>query len=284
MTVRRAFADLSHGQMHYRHVGEGAFAGVADALLVLHPSPVSSRQMVRMVEGLAPLGRVMAPDTAGCGDSDPLPQDAPEIADYAAALRDLIHTLGLGRVLVYGMHTGAAIAAELAILAPDHVVGVVIDGLSDFTGVRLEEVLTHYAPPFPADLDGATLSRLFQFCRDQFLFFPWYARNAAARRDTGLPPPEDLYGWVGEVMKARGSYHRAYHAAFRWRGRERMALVDCPKVITCGANDPLYAATELVAREAGCVFSPLPRFDAEDYVTARRNLILSLGLPQSGPA
>nr|WP_172340561.1 alpha/beta hydrolase [Novosphingobium sp. SG751A] len=270
--------------MHYRHGGEGAFAGAADALLVLHPSPVSSRQMVRMVEGLVPLGRVIAPDTAGCGDSDPLLQEAPAIADYAAALRDLMDALGLGRVLVYGMHTGAAIAAELAILAPDRVVGVVVDGLSDFQGAGLEDVLAHYAPPFAADLDGAGLARLFQFCRDQFLFFPWYARSAAARRDTGLPPPDDLYGWVGEVMKARGSYARAYHAAFRWRGRERLPLVACPMVITCGANDPLYAATDNVARDAGVGLRPLPRFDASDYAAARRDLILALAQPDFGPA
>ncbi|MDR6707266.1 MULTISPECIES: alpha/beta fold hydrolase [unclassified Novosphingobium] len=282
MIIRRAFADLAHGQMHYRHAGEGAFAGGVDALLVLHPSPVSSRQMVRMVEGLAPLGRVIAPDTAGCGDSDPLPQEVPAITDYAAALRDLMDALGLGRVLVYGMHTGAAIAAELAILAPDRVAGVVIDGLSDFHGEGLEEVLTHYAPPFPADLDGAGLARLFQFCRDQFLFFPWYARSGGARRDTGLPPPDDLYGWVGEVLKARGSYARAYHAAFRWRGRERLPLVACPMAITCGANDPLYAATDSVAHDAGMGLRPLPRFDAPDYAAARRDLILALVPPDSG--
>lgn len=284
MIIRRAFADLPHGQMHYRHAGEGCFAGVADALLVLHPSPVSSRQMGRMVQGLADLGRVIAPDTAGCGDSDPLPQDAPGIADYAAALRDLLDNLGLARVMVYGMHTGAAIAAELALLAPDRVAGVVVDGLSDFHGEGLDEVLTHYAPSFESDLDGATLSRLFQFCRDQFLFFPWYARSGAARRDTGLPPPDDLYGWVGAVLKARGSYARAYHAAFRWRGRERLPLVACPMAITCGANDPLYAATENVARDAGRGFRPLPRFDAEDYAAARRDLILALAQSDCGPA
>lgn len=279
MSLRRAFADLAHGQMHYRHAGTGTFAGVADVLLVLHPSPVSSRQMVRMVDGLSALGRVIAPDTAGCGDSDPLPGDNPSVADYAAALRDLIHALGLGRVLVYGMHTGAAIAAELAILAPDRVAGVVVDGLSDFDGAALDDVLAHYAPRFEADLDGASLTHMFQFCRDQFLFFPWYARNAKARRDTGLPPADDLYGWVDDVLKSRGSYASAYHAAFRWRGRDRLPLVQCPMVVTCGANDPLFDATANVARDAGRAFAPLPRFDAPEYAAARRDLILSLAAP-----
>jgi hypothetical protein len=91
-----------------------------------------------------------------------------------------------------------------------------------------------------------------------------------------LPPPDDLYGWVGEVLKARASYALAYHAAFRWRGRERLPLVACPMAITCGANDPLYDATEQVARDAGRDFRPLPRFDAPDYAAARRDLILSL--------
>lgn len=275
MTIRRAFADLSYGQMHYRHAGEGAFAGQVDALVVLHPSPVASRQMARMVEGLSGMGRVLAPDTAGTGDSDPLPVGQPDVAAYAAALLEWLDAMGLGRVQLYGMHTGGAIAAELAIAAPDRVAGLVVDGVAAFSGDALADVLAHYAPRFDADLDGASLQRLFQFCRDQFLFFPWYARNAAARRDTGLPPADDLYGWVEEVLKARTTYPLAYHAAFRWAARDRLPLVDCPLTLACAANDPLFETSRSVARDCGVAFRSLPRFQAADYAAQRLALILT---------
>jgi pimeloyl-ACP methyl ester carboxylesterase len=205
--------------------------------------------------------------------------DQPEVADLARSFLDLIDALGLGRVLVYGMHTGAAIAAELAIMAPDRVAGVVLDGIADFRGDALVDVLAHYAPRFEPDLDGAMLQRVFQFCRDQFLFFPWYARDPShplsrsARRDSGLPLPADLYGWVVEVLKAHGSYHRNYHAAFRWAARARLPLVGCPLVVTCSASDPLAGMTQGLAAALARDFVLLPRFDAPDYARQRLALL-----------
>lgn len=273
--IRRAFVDLPHGQMHVRTIGQGALPDGADALLVLHPSPTSSRQMAGMIADCADLGTVIAPDTPGNGDSEPPPGDQGEVTDLAHALLHLLDARGLDRVRVYGMHTGAAIAAEMALLAPGRIAGLVLDGIADFQGEALAEVLSRYAPRFEADLDGAMLSRVFQFCRDQFLFFPWYAHGKAARRDSGLPPPEVLYGWVVEVLKAHGSYHRNYHAAFRWNARARLPSIGVPTMVTCAANDPLREATTQLAAATGHDFRPMPRFDAADYAARRRALLIS---------
>jgi pimeloyl-ACP methyl ester carboxylesterase len=267
--VTRAFADLPHGQLHYRHAGAG------DVLLLLHGSPGSSRQLVRLIEAFAGTKQVIAPDTPGNGDSEPLPREAPEIADLARAMLAFLDSQGIGQTHVYGTHTGAVIAAELAILAPDRVLSVMLDGVSDLSDEELTDFLAHYAAPFEADLDGAYLTRLFQFCRDQFLFFPWFRRTKDARRDGGVPTPDDLAALVLETMKARTSYHRNYHAAFRWPARARLPLVPCPVLMLASLADPLHDTTQALAAFApDHRFQSLPRYDAPNFAATQRSMML----------
>lgn len=264
--IRRGFVDLAHGQMHYRQAGTSG-----EALLILHASPGSSRQQVRLIEDFAGAARVFAPDTPGNGDSVPLFDGEPTVAQLAAATLAFLDAKGLERVRVYGSHTGAAIAAEMAILAPDRVSALVLDGVSLMQGEELAEVLKRYALPFEPDLDGAYLMRLFQFCRDQFLFFPWYNRTRAGRRDSGLGSAADLHAWITEVMKASTTYHHNYRAAFKWPADERLPLVSCPTLVMAASNDPLRDSSVSLADllHAGS-FAELPRLDAPEFRSSRK--------------
>lgn len=256
ITLRRRFADLSFGQMHYRIAGEGP------TLLLLHASPGSSKQLEPLMRELAVSRRVIAPDTPGNGDSDPLPQEQPAIGDYARAMHELLDTLGIARVDAYGSHTGACIAAELAIVDPGRVGRVIQDGIGIFSPDEQREYVEHYAKPFPPDLDGAYLMRAFTFCRDQYLFFPWYARNRAKRRDSGLASAQSLHVWLVEVLKAATTYPLAYRAAFSYPAALRLPLVQQPVLCMAAADDPLLAGTrDIVPRLAQGRFLPLPRFD-----------------------
>ena len=239
--IRRGFVDLPHGQMHYRTAGE-----TGAPLVLFHASPGSSRQLVSLIEDFAGEARVYSPDTPGNGDSVPLGGEAPDIATLARAALEFLDAAGLERVRLYGSHTGAAIAAELAILAPERVDRVILDGVSLMKGEELADVLENYAHPFEPDLDGAYLIRIFQFCRDQHVFFPWYNRTMAGRRDCGLGTAADLHAWVTEVMKAATTYHVNYHAAFRWPADERLLLLDRPVLMTSEINDPLDAPSRML--------------------------------------
>ena len=46
--IKRGFVDVPHGQMHYRYAGDSG-----EPLLILHASPGSSRQQVRLIEDFA---------------------------------------------------------------------------------------------------------------------------------------------------------------------------------------------------------------------------------------
>lgn len=237
MHIRRGFVDHSHGQVHYRTAGGGI------PLLCLHGSPGSSRQLMPLIELLASDFKVIAPDTPGHGDSEPFGQVDPRIIDYAARLPELLDRLGLEKVHVYGSHTGASIAAELAILVPDRVDRLVLDGIGVFTPEERDAHLQHYAHPFVPDLDGAYLAKAFQFCRDQYLFFPWYARSKATRLDSGLPPASDMHPWLVEVLKAAETYHWAYRAAFMWEAPDRLPLITRPTMCLASPSDPLFDDT-----------------------------------------
>ncbi|WP_019516925.1 alpha/beta hydrolase [Sphingomonas sp. Mn802worker] len=262
--VKRAFADLSHGQVHYRHAGAGR------PLLMLHASPGSSRQLLGFITEFARTHRVIAPDTAGNGDSVPLFDREPTIVDLADVGTRFLDAIQVDRVDLYGSHTGAAIAAELAILAPDRINAVVLDGVSQMTPAELEDVLANYAFPFPADRDGAYLARVFQFCRDQYLFFPWYDRTRGGRRDNGLGSAADIHAWVVEVLKANETYHLNYRAAFKWDAEARLPLLTRPTLLIAGENDPLLDSTAaLAAFVPDQRYVALPRFDAPDFAATR---------------
>jgi len=266
--IRRRFADVDHGQIHYRTAGEGA------PLLAIHASPGSSRQMVGLIDDLSGFARVIAPDTPGNGDSDALPIDAPSIIDLARAYLGLLDALGLERVSLYGSHTGAAIAAELAILAPGRVDRLILDGVQVLDEAARAEMMALYAHPFTPDLDGAYLARAFMFCRDQFLFYPWYDRTRRGQRQGGLPHPRALHGLLLELLKAGETYHLNYRAAFRWIAPDRLPLVGCPTLVVAAENDPLMDQTRAVATALGDGgFVGLPRLDAADYAEQRRAVI-----------
>jgi pimeloyl-ACP methyl ester carboxylesterase len=232
--MQRAFADLPSRQVHYRTGGDG---GVP--LLMLHASPGSGKQLVALARSLAPGRRVILPDRAGAGDSDALPLAAPGIADFAIAELELLDLLGADVVDVYGSHTGACIAVEMALLAPARVRRVVLDGIGLFSAAEAELYLRRYAPPLAPDLAGTHLAFVFQFCRDQALFFPWFEATREAARGGGLPTPAALHDMVVEVLKCLPTYHLGYHASFRYDARARLGLLRQSVLALCAENDPL---------------------------------------------
>ncbi len=268
IAIKRGFADLPHGQMHYREAGDGA------PLVMLHASPGSSRQLVSLIAAFADRAHIFAPDTPGNGDSVALPGPERTIAELAEAQLRFLDAMELDQVDLYGSHTGASVAAELAILAPDRIRAVVLDGVSVHTPEELADLLANYAAPFTPDREGAYLIRLFQFCRDQYFFFPWYNRTREGRRDGGLGSAADLHAWVTEVMKASETYHLNYHAAFRWPAWDRLRLLKVPALLMAAETDPLFDVTaQLAAVTPGQRFVALPRSDEPGFAERRKQVM-----------
>ena len=237
--IDRAFARLDEGLVHYRYV-----ARTEDAipLLLLHPSPSSSRAMEPLLRGIAQRhypGRLIAPDTLGNGDSAAPAADTPEVTYFADSLGRLLDALAIERINLYGAHTGARIATEFAVQHPQRIGRLVLDGIVDYPAELKAQILSNYAPEVEPDEFGRQMVWAFNFVRDQALHFPYFLRDAEHRLNVPMPSPEELHLKAIDVLKALRTYHKPYLAAFRYPAQERFPQVNCRALMLRAATDPV---------------------------------------------
>ncbi len=239
--------------MHYRRCGHGP------AVVLLHASPRSSAALLRLM-ALGPDNVTMlAFDTPGYGDSEPLAVHRPEIADYADALAETLSALGTARAVVYGTHTGAAIATATALRHPDRVAALVLDGLSAFNAAERAQILESYLPPFTPQVDGTHLTQIWSRVRDQHLFFPWNHRGAGARLWRPLPSALQLHAAALDLLRAGEPYRAPYAAAFRYQPLETIARLALPVFIGARTDDVLLSHLARLGEPPGTVrIEPLP--------------------------
>ena len=107
----------------YREMGDG------DPIVLLHGNPTSSYLWRDVMPALAPLGRVIAPDLIGHGDSDKLPasegDDRYSFATSYRYLDGLLQALGITEKVTLVIHDwGSALGFHWAQKHPDAVRGI----------------------------------------------------------------------------------------------------------------------------------------------------------------
>jgi pimeloyl-ACP methyl ester carboxylesterase len=217
MTIRRAYADLPHGQVHYAECG----AANASAVLLLHQTPRSWAEYRAVLPLLGERYRAIAMDTVGFGESDALPGSL-SIEAWAAAAVQLLDALRIARCHVVGHHTGGVIAAELAARHGARVATIVLSStpfIDDaFRRARAQR------PPIdavePSD-DGAHLTAL------------WRQRQA------WYPPgrPDLLHAFVLDALKVH-DVEAGHRAVAVYRMEDRVALIRQPTLLIRAPDDP----------------------------------------------
>ncbi len=269
--VRRGFADIGCGQVHYRHAG---VAGDRPGLAMIHQSPGSSKQLEGVIAALGAGRRVIAPDTLGNGDSDPGPTATPDIPLLAEAAFEALAPLLPGKFDLYGSHTGASIAMEIALAHPDRVRRLIIDGMGLYAADEQSDILQTYARQIVPDLEGTHLLKVWHFCRDQYLFWPYYNRTSEGRLPNGLPGAEHFHDFVVEVLKAMRTYHQSYRAAFRHPKRDRLVLLRLPVLVTCSPSDMLHRYfAEVAALVPGARTADLPAWETSGHDAAMAKIL-----------
>lgn len=242
--VRRGFVDFPDGQVHYRQSGEGGPA----PLVMLHASPGSSKMIEKVIAAMGDSRWVIAPDTLGNGDSMPPEGDTPEIADYAAAVIGTMDRLDLQAVDLYGTHTGARMATEIALAYPGRVRKVILDGFGLYTPDDLDEILKIYAPEVVPDQIGGHVMWAWHFIRDQYIYFPWFKKQKENRVPIDLPSADFLQIKFVEVLKGLTTYHKSYRAAFRYSMADQVPKITQPTMITFGETDLVYPVFEAASK------------------------------------
>lgn len=108
--------------MAYYEVGKGK------PIVFIHGNPTSSYQWRNIIPYVRHLGRCIAPDMIGMGDSDPLPDSGPGKYTYITNrdyMFELFDKLGIKDDVIFVVHDwGSAMGFEWAYHHPDHVRGI----------------------------------------------------------------------------------------------------------------------------------------------------------------
>jgi pimeloyl-ACP methyl ester carboxylesterase len=187
-----------------------------------HHSPQSGRVFTEVLRDLGRDRFVYAPDTPGFGESD-LPDQPPEIADYAAAMCELLDHLGHGPVDLLGYHTGSSIAVELALQRRCQVRRLVLIGVPMFNVIERDSFMAQ-PWPMPLTADGSHVAS--EWSRSMQWAAPGASLQLVAR------------GFV-DKLKAGDKAFWGARAAMRYPLAERLAAVQQP-IFAAGPRDDLW--------------------------------------------
>jgi pimeloyl-ACP methyl ester carboxylesterase len=229
------YVDIADGRVHLRRAGKPP---QTRPVLVFQSAPGSSAPLSGLIEGLAADREVIAPDYLGNGDSAK-PRRKVDIALLARDALQVADQLQLEHFDVWGTHTGALVALELALSAPDRVGRLVLEAPPLLPADFSLDILANYLPPLVPDKWGLHVQQAWNMRRDMFLFWPWYRQQRDAVRPLGLPDDATLHDWTVGLLKSGQTYDLSYRAAFEYQTAARLPLLTRPALICAGPADML---------------------------------------------
>jgi len=118
----RQFAQIAGSTMSYIDIGDGPVVVLAHSYLW------SAEMWEPQIATLSRHCRVIVPELWGHGKSGALPRDTNSVRQLAQQHLDLLDRLGIEKCVIAGLSVGGMWAAELAVMAPDRVAGLVLLG------------------------------------------------------------------------------------------------------------------------------------------------------------
>ena len=228
-SICKGFLNIDGKALHFVRQGKGP------ALVLLHAAPCSAKVMAPLQAMWSANFTTVAFDLPGFGFSDPPDAEIVATAQLADIVADGIRRLGLSRVTLYGRHTGAGVAVEIARRHPDLCHFILTDGYPVFAVPYTDERLAEYLPAIEPQWDGGHLTWTWFRYREQHVFWPWDRPTSAQRADTDIPDLDFLYRGTTELLTSADTYARIYTSAFQHKG---LAVIDEVKVPVCFGNRP----------------------------------------------
>lgn len=241
MSVERGYVGATGERLAFlRRPGDPQ----APTLFTFHQTPLSSWTHRPILEHSRHRGDVIAFDSPGYGDSDPIAptasrNDTPELEMFASRLGDAIGILAPDRRLVLlGQHTGAHLALMIGTRFADRTDGVIFQGLTLYSDDERSDRAANYAPWFEPDLDGSHLSAIWQ------RIGALYPRADVSLRDR----------MVRDYLAADPGYPYAYLAVFACDVRpivEAFRATGIPSAVIIGADDLVASRQDRVVAALG---------------------------------
>ena len=205
---RASSGSLGKLQVHYRESGNGF------PVLLLHPSPLSSKFMEPLIKLFSHHSRAIAWDTPGYGQSDQLPHRESSLSPYVSALHDFISALNLDRPIIYGSATGAQIAIEYGRAFPELTRGLILENTAWFFDEEREKMMSSYFPSLEPKENGSHLQLAWQMATQLYRHFPWYDQSIDTLINEEGAPLELVHQTAMHYLISWRGYDDAYRAAF----------------------------------------------------------------------
>jgi len=162
-TVRRQYADTSHGQIHLRVLEAANRDDSTRPLVCLHASPYSGLYFTTVMPLLNARRTIVAPDYPGYGGSDPA-GDTPTITDYANAMLEALAHAGFDTPCdLLGFHTGCLVGVEMRRLAPERVDHLLLCDVPYFSADAQAGLRKKMGQPLPLSAELECLSGAWDF-------------------------------------------------------------------------------------------------------------------------
>jgi pimeloyl-ACP methyl ester carboxylesterase len=229
--MKRAYADIPEGQIHYRIEGSG------DPVLLLHAATTSSLEYAKVIQFMSKSYCAIAMDFLGNGDSDQPPYQY-QVEDHARTVVSFMDYLGIKKANVVGHHVGGKVALELAVTWPQRVNKLVLSSV----GYKPEagESIVVNDPVKDLNFTGRV-----DIKPDGSHLIEWWRRAS-------------LWGHPLDVVEERAlEYHKAgprgeeIHwagAAYKPKTKAKLPLINCPTLVLSTTNDPWRVFAEAEKR------------------------------------
>jgi len=231
-SIKRAFADLQEGQVHYwvsRFLNPDKLP-----LLLLHPGPGTARIQVPLLERLSKSRTVIAPDLMGMGDSAAPPfsdDDPPGLDYYRDAVARFLDVIDVQRCDVYGSSLGGRVAIDLAVNNPSRVRCLILGQVKIMSGNDLAAMAEHHAPKVEPDQSGVYVRFLWNRLRYLYTYFPWFKRTEGNRRRQNLPSADLMHIAFIEQVKMATTAHWAFSAYYRYPIEEKLGQIKAKTLV-----------------------------------------------------
>ena len=237
---RKVYVDGPYGQIHLR---ETAPVPGRVPLVCLHATAYSSHTFDPLMAASGGARQVIAIDAPGYGGSD-APAAPIDIGGYACAIEAAIRARCDGAVDVLGYHTGAYIAAELALAAPAVVARLVLIGIPYFEALDREYWRMRLTMRHRLTADLAQFDERWDYL-------------VAQPHAAGLPLARAFANFRAELA-AWPDGSRAHEAMFAWDSHARLPLIEQPvRVINPGGHlAPASRAAAALMKNAEIIEMP----------------------------
>ncbi|KAL6240591.1 hypothetical protein RBB50_012511 [Rhinocladiella similis] len=228
MTIRKSYVDVGDGQIHYHYIGS---FNAQPPLVFLHMTSDSAHAYDLLMEQLDGKYPCIALDTPNYGESFRTAKH-PSMQYISEVFLEALTNLGVETFHLFGHHTGASTAAEMAIQAPDRALSYISNGATFATPEEMKHYKTKLSVPNPISIKGTQLMVAWSRIKDNF---PDSHHVQSAPNQA-----EVMHREVVDMLRAGPSWNWGYDAVFTYDLVAAMEKVKCPVYFVCGDEDPSF--------------------------------------------